>query len=601
MPIAFSYLRVSSPEQAADGRTGIDRQADAFMPFCHRHGLIPNPDPLVDRGLSAYHGRHRRRGALGAFLHAAEQGQIAPGSVLVVEDLDRFSREAASRSEQLLHRLWDLGLALGIVRDDVVVDRARYDADIGVRLQLLVRRDAANDYSKKLSQRVKAASDRRVERGLAGEAVLPHCRPQWLDFNEQTQAFSLNSRWPTYRRIVDLCLQGFGQVRSAQILNEEGHRNARGGLWSPSSVGQVLRDRRLIGERTWHELQLQPEGRRRRVPVKAQAGAFPAVISVQEFERIQALAAQRDSQKHHSRRPPRSDVRRNIAQGILRCAACGSLLNLMQQSRPSGKRYQYLVCSAKGRGGCTARNVSYDELQILHGLLHWRWQQFFHQPADSQQRQAAEHQILTLEQQLAQQQQAASTAQQNLAALLTSGQLDAATATLLGQAVQDAQASAAATSDRLDAARLQLQQLKARPDGAAMAQEIERRVQAFLTSDRLNPAVRRSFNSWLTTLGLAVELHHQQPGAGPVMVVRPTDGSDSIELHKATADGDALHVRAQPGALHQLWAEHGQLETLADGSQSLVIDGGATSPLPEVSSLAFPRPEQNVDHHKTWL
>ena len=573
MPIAFSYLRVSSPEQAADGRTGIDRQADAFLPFCHRHGLIPNPDPLVDRGLSAYHGRHRSRGALGAFIHAAEQGQIAPGSVLCVEDLDRFSREAASHSEQLLHRLWDLGLALGIVRDDVVVDRARYDADIGVRLQLLVRRDAAHDYSRKLSLRVKAASDRRVERGLAGEPVLPHCRPQWLDFDEQSQSFSLNSRWPTYRRIVDLCLAGLGQVKSAQTLNDEGHRNSRGGLWSPAGVGQVLRDRRLIGERQWCELQVQPDGRRKRVPTKVQSGFFPPAITLQEFERCQTLMASRND--YHSRRPHHTDLRKNIFQGVARCP-CGELYSLMSQTKPSGKVHSYLVCKAKAKGACKIKNHRYDEPLLLQLFGRWHWAQFFNRPDDSQQRQAAEQQVLTLEHRLAQQQQAAATAQTNLATLLTSGQLDAATATLLGQTVQDAQAAATATSDRIDAARLQLQQLQARPDGQAMAEEVERRVQAFLASDRLDPAVRRSFNTWLTTLGLVVELHHQQHGQGPLMVVRHVDGSDAVELHQARPDdGVIVHVKAKPKAMADLWDRFGTVETQPDGSEALVIDGGA--------------------------
>ena len=575
VPIALSYLRVSSPEQAADGRTGIDRQADAFLPFCHRHGLIPNPDPLVDRGLSAYHGRHRSRGALGAFIHAADQGQIAPGTVLVVEDLDRFSREAASHSEQLLHRLWDLGLALGIVRDDVVVDRAKYDSDIGVRLQLLVRRDAAHDYSRKLSQRVKAASDRRVDRGLAGEAVLPHCRPQWLGFDVQTQAFSLNSRWPTYRQIVDLCLGGLGEVKSAQALNAEGHRNSRGGLWSPAGIGQVLRDRRLIGERQWCELQEQPDGRRKRVPTRVQAGFFPPAISQQEFDRCQLLMRERDG--YHSRQPTKSDVRHNLFQGVVRCP-CGQLYSLMSQAKPSGLVHRYLVCKGKGKGNCKIRNHRYDEPLLLELFMAQRWQQFFHRPTDSQARQAAEHQLLALEQQLGQQEQQATTAQQSMSKLLISGQLDAPTATMLGKAVQDAQAAAAATNDRLDAARLQLQQLMARPDGDAMAAEIQKRVHAFMGSDRVDPAVRRSFNDWLSTLGLIVELHHHQQGHGHLMVVRHTDGRDSYELHQQLEGGDAVHVRTQPQALIDMWHIYGQLERQADGTEAVVIDGQADAP-----------------------
>ena len=584
MPIAFSYLRVSDPGQL-DG-SGLDRQADHFLGFCHRHGLTPNPDPLIDRGLSAYHGRHRSRGALGAFIHAAEQGQVAPSAVLVVEDLDRFSREAASHSEQLLHRLWDLGLALGIVRDDVVVDRARYDADIGVRLQLLVRRDAAHDYSRKLSQRVKAASDRIVARSLKGEVVLPHCRPQWLDFDEQTQTFTLNSRWHTYRRIVDLCLAGFGQSRSAAILNEEGHRNAHGGLWAAGAVGQALRDRRLIGERVWSELQLQPNGRRKRVPVKVVAGYFPSAITTEEFERCQQLMAARNG--YHSRRAHYTDLRRNLFQGVLRCP-CGELYSLMTQKKTSGACHSYLVCKAKAKGSCKIRNHRYDEPLLLQLFMRQRWGEFFRpKPADAQARQAAEHQVLALEQQLSREQQQAKTAQNNLANLLTSGQLDPDVANMLGASVRDAQASAAATADRLDAARLQLQQLQARPDGDAIALEIEAKVAAFMAADRLDPAVRRSFNSWLSTLGLVIELHHQQQGQGPLMVVRHADGRDELELHQQRPDGDVVHVKAKPQRMADLWENFGCLTFLPDGRKARVINANSWCEAPATDDLVGP-------------
>lgn len=157
---AFSYVRVSSSRQAGEARSGLDRQADQFLPFCQRHGLTPSVDPLVDAGISAYRGSNRQRGALGQFLAAVRDGVIPPGSVLVVEDLDRFSREAPSYAEAQLGELFALGLALAVVRDDVVIDRATYDGDISVRLQLLVRRDAAHDYSRKLGERVSAARER---------------------------------------------------------------------------------------------------------------------------------------------------------------------------------------------------------------------------------------------------------------------------------------------------------------------------------------------------------------------------------------------------------------------------------------------------------
>jgi hypothetical protein len=59
------------------------------------------------------------------------------------------------------------------------------------------------------------------------------------------------------------------------------------------------------------------------------------------------------------------------------------------------------------------------------------------------------------------------------------------------------------------------------------------------------------------------------------MLVRHTDGRDELELHQAAADGSAVHVKAKPKAMADLWKRFGSVEVLTDGTKSLVIDGGA--------------------------
>lgn len=43
---------------------------------------------MTDRGGSAYHDDHKKKGKLGLFIKAIENGLVAPGSVLIVESLD---------------------------------------------------------------------------------------------------------------------------------------------------------------------------------------------------------------------------------------------------------------------------------------------------------------------------------------------------------------------------------------------------------------------------------------------------------------------------------------------------------------------------------
>jgi DNA invertase Pin-like site-specific DNA recombinase len=519
---AFSYLRVSSVRQAAEARTGLDRQADQFTPFCQRHGLLPIDDPLIDRGISAYRGSNRRKGSLGAFLDAARNGIVPAGSVLVVEDLDRFSREAPSYAEAMLGQLFELDLALGICRDDVVVDRARYDSDIGVRLQLLVRRDAAHDYSKKLSERVSAAHERVRVRERQGERLNAHWRPQWLDYDADADTFTMNDRWPTYRRMLDLCLEGHGQVRSAAILNGEGYRNSKGGLWSGAAVAQALADRRLLGERIYRQRGADPE---------VLAGYFPAAITSAEFSKVQELIAQRRS---NVGRAGRGEFRHNLFQSIVFCH-CGQRMELHTARKKSGRVHSYLVCKSKirgrGAGHCKARNIPYDEGWLLQAFMRERWARFFDRPADNKKRRDLDRKVREAEGLLAQQRQQQDQATANLAQLLKQGVLDADTAALLGKAAKDARQAAEGTAAALTGLREQLRQAAIRPNGAAMQAMIRERVEAFMASDRHDPAERIRFNTWLCTLN--VNLYLQWDGSTAQMSVEP--------LEKVTRD-DAGNV-----------------------------------------------------------
>ena len=521
--VAFSYLRVSSTRQAGEARSGLDRQQDQFLPFCQRHRLTPSVDPLVDAGISAYRGSNRHHGALGRFIAAARDGVIPAGAVLVVEDLDRFSREAPSYAEAQLGELFQLGLALAVVRDDVVIDRSTYDADIGVRLQLLVRRDAAHDYSRKLSERVGAAHERARARERQGEIVNSHCRPPWLDYDELSGAFTVNDRWPIYRRMIDLCLQGYGQVRAAAMINDEGHRNTRGGLWSGASVVQVWRDRRLIGERVY--------GHRRRAgseQVEVLKGYFPAMLTREEWDQLQAAIAQRSSNRG---RAGRGDFRRNILQGVVFCA-CGMRRELHVATKPSGRKNSYLICKSKSRGQrlgdsrCSEKNIPYDEEWMLRAFMGQRWQQYFNRPADNRERRQIEGELITAEGLLAQKRKQQQQAESNVQRLLTSGELGADDVAILLKMAKDARRQADEIESTVNGIRERLRQVLTRPSGASAQRAIRERVEAFMATDRQDVAQRIRFNSWLNTLPVRV-------------VVSLSDGSLQMSVEpavKATTD-----------------------------------------------------------------
>src|SRR4051794_2932803 len=93
--LAFSYLRFSSSAQS-DGDS-VRRQSALRDTWLKRHPAVrlDSSLTLADKGVSGFTGEHRKnkRHALALFLDLVERGRVPAGSYLIVENLDRLTRE----------------------------------------------------------------------------------------------------------------------------------------------------------------------------------------------------------------------------------------------------------------------------------------------------------------------------------------------------------------------------------------------------------------------------------------------------------------------------------------------------------------------------
>src|ERR1700733_6024998 len=118
MQTAYSYVRFSTPEQSKGD--SLRRQMEASRSYAKAHELTLDESLQPDSGISAYHGKNRTEGSLGAFLDLVKQGRIAKGSALLVESLDRLSREEV---EEALYQFLDIirsGIELHTLSDKAV-------------------------------------------------------------------------------------------------------------------------------------------------------------------------------------------------------------------------------------------------------------------------------------------------------------------------------------------------------------------------------------------------------------------------------------------------------------------------------------------------
>ena len=124
--------------------------------------------------MSGYHGTHRTRGKLGAFLALVEARRIAPGSVLIVEAMDRLSRQTPREALSVFLAIVSAGIEVVTLIDGQRYSKKSIDANMGQLFLSIGLMFGAHTESRNKAERVAAAWIKR--RGGATSVV-----PGWFD------------------------------------------------------------------------------------------------------------------------------------------------------------------------------------------------------------------------------------------------------------------------------------------------------------------------------------------------------------------------------------------------------------------------------------
>jgi DNA invertase Pin-like site-specific DNA recombinase len=310
-PRVYSYLRFSDPKQAAGN--SADRQLEYAARWAAERKMDLDASlSLRDEGLSAYHQRHVKQGALGVFLRAVEDGRIPSGSVLVVEGLDRLSRAEPIQAQAQLAQIVNAGITVVTASDGREYSRKELKADPMHLVYSLLVMIRAHEESDTKSKRVKSAIRRQCEGWVAGTyrgVVRNGTDPQWTV--QVGDRFELvPERVRAVRTMIDLFKKGHGSVETTRRLTERGLFIAKGGNHS-THIYRQIRNRALIGEKT-----LELDGETYRLK-----GYYPPILSAEEFADLQYLADKRTLRKGKGKIP---SVITGL--GITTCGYCGGAM-----------------------------------------------------------------------------------------------------------------------------------------------------------------------------------------------------------------------------------------------------------------------------------
>jgi DNA invertase Pin-like site-specific DNA recombinase len=314
----------------------LRRQSQLSIDYAEKHGLILDDQfKLKDIGVSAFTGQNLNSGELGLFLKAVKAGQIPKGSYLLVESLDRISRQTPTTAAVSFLDLINNGINLVTLSDGQLFKAGA--TDWTQLLVSIVGMARAYEESRLKSERVGKAWSNKRDHG-ASKKLTKIC-PAWLKLSGDRGSFEVvKDRDGVVKRIFDESLSGLGTYSITQRLNRDRIPPfGKSGGWVQSYVAKIIKNRAVIGEYQPHKMiggKRVPEG-------DVIKDYFPWIIEPNLFYQVQAAQRRRLASPSAGRK---GEHLSNLFTHIAECRYCGSPMHFVNKGKAS-KGGTYLKCS----------------------------------------------------------------------------------------------------------------------------------------------------------------------------------------------------------------------------------------------------------------
>lgn len=354
MALAYSYVRFSTDRQKLGD--SVRRQIEKAEVWAKTHGLTVDTKSYLDVGKSAYKGKHLSEGGfLKAFIDAVEAGAIPKGSFLLVESLDRLSRQEVDDALELFLRLNRLGITIvdTTTGQQFSRDQSKNDRIIALMTMIMVAVRANEESVTKADRLSRAWAEKRAEAAKSGK-IITRLGPIWLKLNADENKWIVDKlKAAVVKELFELAAAGYGAPTIARMFNESKKPTLTGRPhWSFTSINLLLHNRATIGVYT-------PQRNKAAESIK---GYFPAIIDETLF-----IAVQDAIKKRRWIGGRNGHMVTNIFAGMSWCAKCGSRMRVIGSSN---SKNLYLKCiSAYSNTGCKEGRFPYVGAE--RGILRW--------------------------------------------------------------------------------------------------------------------------------------------------------------------------------------------------------------------------------------
>ncbi len=280
--VAWPYSRFSNLKQKKGD--SIRRQQAPREQYLAQIGLpLDTSLDLDDLGVSAFRGKNAKQGGLSNFLAAIKAGRVIPGDHLLVENLDRLSRQELADAEEIVLGILKAGVTIATFLPHLKVYTPEDRNNLVKRIEMIVDLKRAHEESLLKSKRVGESWETR--RANAGDKPMSGRCPCWM--KPEKGGWKLIAKNVAVMRRLFAMAETLGSTAIATKLNREkvppiGGRSKK---WTSSGVTKLTTVRTVLGEMQPHTT-LQDGSR---VPAgPAHKNYYPRIISDKQFNKVQA-------------------------------------------------------------------------------------------------------------------------------------------------------------------------------------------------------------------------------------------------------------------------------------------------------------------------
>lgn len=357
MPAAYAYIRYSrAVQQTGDSE---NRQYTALELFEHTTGIVI-AEVVYDRGKSAFRGDNAKTGKFKEILERIEQGGIRKGDYLVVESIDRITRQRVLDGVELLQNILKKGINIYTTTDQKTYSYNDPSRDFENLLMISLIAKRANEESETKSKRLLSSWRTRREKAENGEIIIKKGNSIPYGLRVYNGKFIIDEEEQKEIQTLFEYLLIYGINTAIKKINRTSKK-----LWNNGTLNKVITNKTIIGCLATHRMEYEG-GKAQKIPTGFIENYYPNLIPPALFYQVVDKMKERKVKNFNGRRTEQDF---NIFKNQIFCLSCGGKIYYDHRgSRYKGKIYPHFKCNTKrvNPRACSTDNIRFE---YVFGLL----------------------------------------------------------------------------------------------------------------------------------------------------------------------------------------------------------------------------------------